>query len=480
MNIFPTIDDLTFVQDLGLGSFGNVFLYKRINTNELFAVKIIDKMRVKGTKYFEYLDSEVKALSKFDDPHIIKFKKIKYPDSEYSNYILIIMEYCNGYSLSKCLRDYKERYGKPFSEEIVQYLSRQIVQGLIRIHKENIIHRDLKLDNIMVHFDNEIDKINLNMMKGTIKIIDFGISKILSSSDGYATSLVGTPYYTEPEILENMKKENKDKNFHYSKEADIWSLGCVCYEMIDGKKVFTENKNELYDKIKDGKYKIRKTVSKEFISFLCSMLKYDGKQRITAEQLLDKTFLKKDIKEFHYLSVNHDLKQDKEFIEFKSSIKMYTEQVNKNNQPNYKRASTSDQIYMNKINNNFNINMPNQTNNQNNNNNNFDFNEFYNKNFAFSFYGQNMNPVNQSTNSSSNMNNISNKISLSKSLGPKANINTNQPHFNLHNSVNYNNNIQYNLNNTNNNYPQGNNNLNMNPPLRTYHSQPLNNVNIYF
>ena len=480
MNIFATIDDLTFVQDLGLGSFGNVFLYKRINTNELFAVKIIDKMRVKGTKYFKYLDSEVKALSKFDDPHIIKFKKIKYPDSEYSNYILIIMEYCNGYSLSKCLRDYKERYGKPFSEEIVQYLSRQIVQGLIRIHKENIIHRDLKLDNIMVHFDNEIDKINLNMMKGTIKIIDFGISKILSSSDGYATSLVGTPYYTEPEILENMKKENKDKNFHYSKEADIWSLGCVCYEMIDGKKVFTENKNELYDKIKDGKYKIRKTVSKEFISFLCSMLKYDGKQRITAEQLLDKTFLKKDIKEFHYLSVNHDLKQDKEFIEFKSSIKMYTEQVNKNNQPNYKRASTSDQIYMNKINNNFNINMPNQTNNQNNNNNNFDFNEFYNKNFAFSFYGQNMNPVNQSTNSSSNMNNISNKISLSKSLGPKANINTNQPHFNLHNSVNYNNNIQYNLNNTNNNYPQGNNNLNMNPPLRTYHSQPLNNVNIYF
>ena len=480
MNLFSTIDDLTFVKDLGLGSFGNVFLYKRINTNELFAVKIIDKMRVKGTKYFKYLDSEVKALSKFDDPHIIKFKKIKYPDSEYSNYILIIMEYCNGYSLSECLRNYKERYGKPFSEEIVQYLSRQIVQGLIRIHKENIIHRDLKLDNIMVHFDNEIDKINLNMMKGTIKIIDFGISKILSSSDGYATSLVGTPYYTEPEILENMKKENKDKNFHYSKEADIWSLGCVCYEMIDGKKVFTENKNELYDKIKDGKYKIRKTVSKEFISFLCSMLKYDGKQRITAEQLLDKTFLKKDIKEFHYLSVNHDLKQDKEFIEFKSSIKMYTEQVNKNNQPNYKRASTSDQIYMNKINNNFNINMPNQTNNQNNNNNNFDYNEFYNKNFAFSFYGQNMNPVNQSTNSSSNMNNISNKISLSKSLGPKANINTNQPHFNLHNSVNYNNNIQYNLNNTNNNYPQGNNNLNMNPPLRTYHSQPLNNVNIYF
>ena len=179
MNIFATIDDLTFVQDLGLGSFGNVFLYKRINTNELFAVKIIDKMRVKGTKYFKYLDSEVKALSKFDDPHIIKFKKIKYTDSEYSNYILIIMEYCNGYSLSKCLRNYKERYGKPFSEEIVQYLSRQIVQGLIRIHKENIIHRDLKLDNIMVHFDNEIDKINLNMMKGTIKIIDFGISKIL-------------------------------------------------------------------------------------------------------------------------------------------------------------------------------------------------------------------------------------------------------------------------------------------------------------
>ena len=79
----------------------------------------------------------------------------------------------------------------------------------------------------MVNFDNEIDKTNLNMMKATIKIIDFGLSKVLKSKEGFATSLVGSPIYEDPKILEVQLKLKNIKNFQYSKEADIWSLGCI-------------------------------------------------------------------------------------------------------------------------------------------------------------------------------------------------------------------------------------------------------------
>jgi len=84
------------------------------------------------------------------------------------------------------------------------------------------------------------------MMKAKIKIIDFGLSKLLSSSKEFATSFVGTIPYVDPRVI-------TIKNFHYSKEADIWSFGCICYEMLTGKKVFeTKLESELITKIKEG------------------------------------------------------------------------------------------------------------------------------------------------------------------------------------------------------------------------------------
>ena len=288
--MYQNIDDLTRVKFLGSGTFGDVFLYKQNNSNKLYAVKIIDKSRVKNTSYFKYLNSELKILSMLNHPNIVNLKKVINNKSQI--HLLIVMEYCNGDNLSECLKNYKLKYCKPFSEEIVQHLTRQIVDALAYIHGKNIIHRDLKTENIMVNFDNEIDKANLNMMKAKIKIIDFGLSKVLSTN-GFATSVVGTPLYEDPKILEVYFNINKDiKNFQYSKEADIWSLGCICYEMIRGDRVFESlSKTELLTKIKEGKYKLPQTISREFISFLYGMLQYDGQYRLTAKQLLEKRFL---------------------------------------------------------------------------------------------------------------------------------------------------------------------------------------------
>jgi serine/threonine protein kinase len=74
-------------------------------------------------------------------------------------------------------------YGSPFSEEIVQYLMRQIVEAIKYLHKKGIIHRDIKLDNILVNFENKDDKENLNMLKCQIKLIDFGFATYLNDSN---------------------------------------------------------------------------------------------------------------------------------------------------------------------------------------------------------------------------------------------------------------------------------------------------------
>ena len=117
--MYQNIDDLTRVKFLGGGTFGDVFLYKQNNSNKLYAVKIIDKSKVKNTSYFKYLNSELKILSMLNHPNIVNLKKVI--DNKSQIHLLIVMEYCNGDNLSECLKNYKLKYCKPFSEEIVQY-----------------------------------------------------------------------------------------------------------------------------------------------------------------------------------------------------------------------------------------------------------------------------------------------------------------------------------------------------------------------
>ena len=455
--MFYNIKGYTYINFLGNGVYGQVGLYKKNNTNEYYAIKRINKNKAKHSKNYKYLHSELQILKKLNHENISKL--IDIIDNDFQFDILIVMEYCHGFSLSKCLEYYKEKYAKPFTEEIVQYLTRQIVHGLIHIHEQNVIHRDLKLENIMVHFDNEMDKTNLNMMKGTIKIIDFGLSKLLSSSKEFATSFVGTIPYIDPRII-------TIKNFQYSKEADIWSLGCICYEMLTGKKVFeTQLVSELITKIKEGKYKLPQTISREFISFLNSMLQYDGNLRLTAKQLLEKRFLRKNIKEFHYLNVNHDLKQDKEFLALKSSIQLYNQNVNENIQKSYKKHISFEQKNPNsnliQEKNNLNQNSPPSINK----------NSYSNKsliiNNGFSFYGQSMIPEEELTNipyinktHSVNLNH-QNLLSVSNDQNNSNNL-VNNNNFNINNNTN----IKI-------NYQQSNNNNEIDIPLQRYNSEPI-------
>ena len=195
-----------------------------------------------------------------------------------------------------------------FPEEVVQYLMRQIVDALIYIHDKNVIHRDLKLENIMVSFDSENDKAQLNMMRAKIKIIDFGLAILLPTNQSLTDTAVGTMLYMDPSILyEFYDKAKADKSRGYGKEADIWSLGCICYELFRGKYPFeAKNAQELFSKIVNyGKYKIPKTSSLEIISFLDKMLQYNGQARLSARELKNEPFLTKNVKDFTYMKKSH-------------------------------------------------------------------------------------------------------------------------------------------------------------------------------
>ena len=293
------VGDLTLLKCLGKGAFGEVYLTSKQGTNQKYATKKIDKKFTQNPRAKRYLDNEISILQEIEHPNIIKLIEVH----ETTQYIYLVMELCNGGGLSDCLEDHMKKNKKPFSEEIVQYLMRQIVSGLNYLHKKNILHRDIKLDNILVNFDNEEDRKNRNMMKAKVKIIDFGFARHLEPSQ-LAYSTLGSPINMDPGILRKLNKMEHSKEYGYDQKADIWSLGTICYEMLIGKNTFNaETMRELISKVERGNYFLPTTISKEAVSFLNGMLQYDLKKRLSAEQLYHHNFLTKDYSKLTRINV---------------------------------------------------------------------------------------------------------------------------------------------------------------------------------
>ena len=320
-------------KQLGKGRFGKVFLTVKDINPVLLSTKVIDISKIKNDKKtLEYLKREKEIMKELDHPNIIKLNNF----IEFNDHYFFIMEYCNGGTLSDLLKKYLKKYRKSFTLEIIQYYMRQIVEGLKYIHSKDIIHRDLKLLNILVHFKNirgkaKVDTVDFNdlddkdLFNSTIKIIDFGLSFILKKPDDLAKSGVGSPFNMDPLVLKKyyqeiskgsngnpfnkgsliLKKYQKaggyENDLGYSKEVDIWSLGTICYQMLTGDPLFSAKTiDDLVIKVEEGNYSIPFDIeiSNEIISFLNSMLQYNGKFRSSIEDLSKNVFLKGDAKLF--------------------------------------------------------------------------------------------------------------------------------------------------------------------------------------
>ena len=295
------IEDFSLGKCIGQGSFGEVYLTTRKGYNKLYATKKISKQKIEVPSIKKHFLDEIEILKTLNHKNIIKLETIR----QSQNNFYIICEYYNGGGLYDCLKQYKIRYGRPFPENIVQHFMRQIIDALVYLHQRKIIHRDLKLENLLINYESEEDKNNFNLLKAEVKIIDFGFATKLNGAN-LRYSILGSPINMDPILLTKLNNQNISYLIGYDEKADIWSLGTVCYEMVTGELLFqVQNITQLVQRVEMGIYHIPSYLSQEIASFLQSMLQYLGKDRLSAVELSSHPFLTKNVNEFQKIDLSN-------------------------------------------------------------------------------------------------------------------------------------------------------------------------------
>ena len=205
MSILIDSNEYKIIKELGEGGNGKVFQVLNEKNNKFYAIKKISMNNLEEN-YIKLIKNEAEILSSIDDEHIVKY----YGSSEVNNNFYILMEFCKGLDLKKFINKYKER--KEFiNEKIIYIIVLDLCLGIKVIQNHKLIHRDLKPENLFID-DNY-----------KIKIGDFGVSKKLETNKNFAYTSVGTNFYMAPEVI---------KGEEYNNKVDIWSFGCIIYELF--------------------------------------------------------------------------------------------------------------------------------------------------------------------------------------------------------------------------------------------------------
>ncbi|KAF2211510.1 hypothetical protein CERZMDRAFT_4395, partial [Cercospora zeae-maydis SCOH1-5] len=256
-----TDSDYEVLEKIGQGSFGVIRKVRRKADGEVICRKEISYTRMSDREK-EQLHAELRILESLRHPNIVQYYHRQHLKSSHD--LHLYMEYCGNGDLGGYIRKLKER-NKMADEEFIWAIFAQLALVSKQGHTV-ILHRDLKPENVFLGENN------------SVKLGDFGLSKIIASHD-FASTYVGTPFYMSPEICAAER---------YSHHSDIWSMGCIIYELATRQVPFEARSHmELVLKIKKGYIKpLPSQYSPDLTDVISWCLKTDPRQRPDCAQLL--------------------------------------------------------------------------------------------------------------------------------------------------------------------------------------------------
>ena len=320
------MENFNIIKKIGEGAYSTVYIVRRNEDDQLYALKKV-KIQSLSLKEKQNALNEVRILASIKSPFVIGYKESFIDETDQT--LCIVMEYADEGDLFQKITLYKKLH-TTFSENDAWKIFIQITKGLHDLHSYNILHRDLKSANVFLFRD------------GTAKLGDLNVSKI--AARGLGCTQTGTPYYASPEVW----KDNP-----YNLKSDIWSLGCLCYEILMLKTPFRAQTMEgLYRKVMKGKYpEISKQYSNKFDFIISNMLQLKPEDRPTTGDILKLPEVVEKIEELNIYNVHNTIMNNMIKSRINSSKSRDTAFINSSFQSNspYNNAPTSENKSMNKM-----------------------------------------------------------------------------------------------------------------------------------
>ena len=266
-----SLNDYEILKQIGAGAFSTVSLVKSKKDNLIYALKRVELNKMMPNEKDNSLN-EIRLLASVNHINIISYKESFYEES--TNTLNLILEYADAGDLQSKISAHKA-VQKYFSEKTIWTIFIQMVRGIKVLHDKNIIHRDLKSANIFL------------MKNGVCKLGDLNVSKQVQT--GLLKTQTGTPYFASPEVWSGKP---------YGLKSDIWSLGCILYQMTTLKMPFQGNNfKEVYNNVLKCKYSpLPKIYSEDLDYIIKKLLQIDPVKRPNAKEILEEPIIKNKIR----------------------------------------------------------------------------------------------------------------------------------------------------------------------------------------